>query len=182
VCFFFNRLPFLFVSVLCVSMHVYCVHAVGYSRRHQIPWNWSYRELWAPVWVLGNKPGSHTEATSALNIIKPPLRPLDGSFHGCIKVGCHRALLGITCFFQSHRTFLLPLSLKCPVVTNRHCHAMPSLFNFFKMALYYVVHTSLKFLANFLPQPSAYRHALPWSAYTSLPGATKVETIGSILT
>lgn len=32
----------------------------------QIPWNWSYRHLWATVWVLGNKPRSSVKAARTL--------------------------------------------------------------------------------------------------------------------
>ena len=27
-------------------------------RRHQVPWNWSYRALWGAMWVLWTEPGS----------------------------------------------------------------------------------------------------------------------------
>ena len=34
---------------------------------HQISWNWSYRQVWAAIWVLGLEPGSSGRAASALN-------------------------------------------------------------------------------------------------------------------
>jgi hypothetical protein len=40
------------MSVLPACMSVYHVH-----EDCQIPWDWSYRRLWAAVWVLGMNPG-----------------------------------------------------------------------------------------------------------------------------
>ena len=55
-------LPYLFIflcfngmrmGVLSACMSVHFKHAWCWSQR---PWNWSYRRLWAAVWVLGFKP------------------------------------------------------------------------------------------------------------------------------
>ena len=62
----------------CLFMN--CVHAIlmATRRRHQISWNWSYRQLWAAMWVLGTEAGFSTRAVSALNpgvIVSAPLNP-----------------------------------------------------------------------------------------------------------
>ena len=40
---------------------------------HQILWNWSYRQLWVAMWVLGIEPGSFGRTDSATNhqVISP---------------------------------------------------------------------------------------------------------------
>ena len=45
------------MSVLPASMSMHHVHEVPMKDRrgHCIPWNWSYRWLWATVWELGIK-------------------------------------------------------------------------------------------------------------------------------
>lgn len=35
--------------------------------RCQVPWNWSCRQFWAAIWVMGIEPGSSGRAASALN-------------------------------------------------------------------------------------------------------------------
>lgn len=46
----------------CMSVHHLCVWDPLETRRgHQIFWNWSYRYLWATLWVLGVEPGSLEE-------------------------------------------------------------------------------------------------------------------------
>jgi hypothetical protein len=39
-------------------MHIGILPTVSYVWLCQISWNWSYRQLWAAVWVLGIEPGS----------------------------------------------------------------------------------------------------------------------------
>ena len=41
--------------------------ACMYMCRCQVSWNWSYRQLWAAMWVLGMEPGPSGRAASALN-------------------------------------------------------------------------------------------------------------------
>ena len=52
---------------ICIHMYAYAVHAcsVYEVRRHQVPWNWSYRELGATMWVLGIKPQSSGGAAAS---------------------------------------------------------------------------------------------------------------------
>jgi hypothetical protein len=40
----------------------------------QMPWNWSYRQVWAAMWMLGMEPKSSGRAASAL-IAEPTLQP-----------------------------------------------------------------------------------------------------------
>jgi hypothetical protein len=49
-------------------------------REHWIPWNWSYRQLWATMWVLGVEPGSFGRATP-----EPTFQPFyDLHFFHCL--------------------------------------------------------------------------------------------------
>lgn len=52
---------------VCCEYHV-CTGALLLVRKGcWMPWNWSYRELWAVVWVLRTKPQFPKGAASALN-------------------------------------------------------------------------------------------------------------------
>jgi hypothetical protein len=50
---------------VCVS-HM-CLVPAELRRGHWIPWNWSYRQLLAALWVLGAKPHFSVRAVNALN-------------------------------------------------------------------------------------------------------------------
>ena len=52
-----------FYYCMCISVLPSCVSVWGC----QIPWNWSYRQLWAAMWMLGIEPGSSDRAVFALN-------------------------------------------------------------------------------------------------------------------
>ena len=47
-------------------MCAHCVY-VDTRRGHQIPWNWSNRQLWASIWVPGNELRSSAKAATAHN-------------------------------------------------------------------------------------------------------------------
>ena len=55
------------LQVCLCTKYVPGTHTV--LKRHQIPWNWTYRWLWASMWGLGTKPRS-----SPLSDILPPCR------------------------------------------------------------------------------------------------------------
>jgi hypothetical protein len=61
------------MSILPAYMYVHHMHAWCLKRPegHQI--SWSYRWLWATMWVLGSKPGSSARAASSLKhwVISP---------------------------------------------------------------------------------------------------------------
>lgn len=59
----------LFCGILPASRYMHHTHAWWLRRpeRSQIPENWSYRWLWATMYMLGIGPGSSTRAVSALN-------------------------------------------------------------------------------------------------------------------
>lgn len=64
-CFLFfvcGCLAYIFVRVPCV-----CQVPTEVRRWSQTTWDWSYRWLWATIWVLGIEHGSSTRATSGLN-------------------------------------------------------------------------------------------------------------------
>jgi hypothetical protein len=59
----------LFFICMCVSLPGLgwtCVCIAHRARRHQVPWNWTYRWLWTSMWVLGSEPPSSAKAASAL--------------------------------------------------------------------------------------------------------------------
>ena len=58
-----------------MSMHHACAVPSEAREGIRFPWVWSYRELWAAMWVLRIKPGSSGRAASALNhwVISPTL-------------------------------------------------------------------------------------------------------------
>lgn len=56
-----------FYVVLAESMLVHCVMHCGGQRGNQSPWNWSFRHLWATMWVLAIGPGSSGRWASPLN-------------------------------------------------------------------------------------------------------------------
>lgn len=63
---FKNELILQYMSV-CLHVSVHYVHVNTKARRgRKKPWNWSYRRLWAAIWVLGIDPGSSGKATSSL--------------------------------------------------------------------------------------------------------------------
>lgn len=76
-------LSILFLSILfiheclsvCVSVYHIQTVAEEVRRRHQIPWAWSYKWLWATMWVLGTEPESFTRETSALSSWARSLAP-----------------------------------------------------------------------------------------------------------
>ena len=51
---------------MCVCVLCPCLVPLKVRRGCQIPWNWSYRQLWAASWVLGSEPRSSARAASAL--------------------------------------------------------------------------------------------------------------------
>ena len=55
---------FMFIGVLLACLW-------GYQK----PWNWSYTQLWAVVWVLGIEPGSSGRTASALNLWATSVSP-----------------------------------------------------------------------------------------------------------
>jgi hypothetical protein len=61
---------------LLVYLHTTLLMSMEVRRGCWISKNWSYRQLWAPVWVLGTKLRSSGRATSAFNPWDPsPLAP-----------------------------------------------------------------------------------------------------------
>ena len=50
----------------CMYVRLCLVHGEAW-RGHQVPWNWSYRQLWAAMWVLGIEPRPFRRATNTLN-------------------------------------------------------------------------------------------------------------------
>ena len=85
--FFFKDLFYFYF--MCMSglpvyryVHYLCV-PVGGRREHWIPWNWSYRWVWAVVWVLGTEsgPSARAESTHDSWAISPaPMLFLDHNF------------------------------------------------------------------------------------------------------
>ena len=59
-------------------MSVYHVHAVAVTdrRRHQVPWDWGYRQLSAVIWVLGIEPSPLKEQPVLLTT-ESSLQPQD---------------------------------------------------------------------------------------------------------
>lgn len=54
-------------SQMCVCEP--CAYAArGDQRRVRSFENWSYKQFWVAMWVLGSKPGSSARAASALNM------------------------------------------------------------------------------------------------------------------
>ena len=51
----------------CVCVCTICVQCPQKPERHQSPWNWSYRCLWATMWVLTIEPGFSARAASDFN-------------------------------------------------------------------------------------------------------------------
>ena len=60
-----------------VCMYSVCVYLVPAEirKRHQMLGNWSYRWLWATMWVLGVTPRPSARATSTLNCWAVPADP-----------------------------------------------------------------------------------------------------------
>lgn len=58
-------LKIMYMNNLISCMSVHCMHAWchGGQKRCSIPWNGSYRPLWAVMWVLGIGPRSYGRAT-----------------------------------------------------------------------------------------------------------------------
>ena len=57
---------------VCMFVHVcpcmcVCPVPMRFRTRHLIPWNWSYRQLWATMWMLETEPGSSQRAATACN-------------------------------------------------------------------------------------------------------------------
>jgi hypothetical protein len=78
-----------------------CICVPHVSRGPQIPWNWSYRWLWATMWVLGIEPGSYWREACALSHWAIPPVLLKISFY-CL-----------FCFILLFKTGFL-CSLGCP--------------------------------------------------------------------
>jgi hypothetical protein len=75
---------FMGMSILFACTYAQYVSAVPKEarRRYWIPWKWSYRWLWAPVWMLGPKLRSSASAFGTLNLWAiPPVYTLSWSFH-----------------------------------------------------------------------------------------------------
>jgi hypothetical protein len=85
-CHFIFEIPLLKVylcaSLLLIHMNILpaCVCLMPREIRggHQMPWNWSYRWLWAATWVLGTEPKSSAAVASEVNhwAISPALTSL----------------------------------------------------------------------------------------------------------
>lgn len=62
------------MGLLSACMPTLCVWLVSREawRGHQIPWDWSYRQLWAIVWMLGIECGSSKKSDCSLSPAPPP--------------------------------------------------------------------------------------------------------------
>jgi hypothetical protein len=68
----FFKLLFLFylsTCFACMNACTLCAYLgpMEARRGHQMPWNWSYKWLWASMWVMQTKPGSSPRVASELN-------------------------------------------------------------------------------------------------------------------
>lgn len=72
----------------CMYVCASCMY-LGGQRGHWMPWDWSYRQLWGTMWVLGFKPGSSGRAASALSYGAIPLA-LKYSFSTHCKINLFR--------------------------------------------------------------------------------------------
>lgn len=59
----------------CLSVHYMCAVPSKDRKWHHIPWNWSYRQLWATKWVLGTEPRSSERAINVLKLWVISLAP-----------------------------------------------------------------------------------------------------------
>lgn len=66
---------FLFMFITCMW---------GYQK----PWNWSYRQVWASIWVQGTEPRSLRRAVSFLTTAEPSLQPLSFIPKECFIAPC----------------------------------------------------------------------------------------------
>ena len=72
--------PFWKICISCVwmiSLHVglYNTHN-GSRKEHRIPWNWSYRKLWATLWVMGTESRSSARERAEMPLsAKPSFQP-----------------------------------------------------------------------------------------------------------
>ena len=72
-----NKLLFLFIFYFFIFLKIhlflyallFCLHERLWGCH--IPWNWSYRKLWAAIWVLGVEPRSSGRVRS----VEPPFQP-----------------------------------------------------------------------------------------------------------
>ena len=60
-------LIFLIITLYFLCALVFCLHTC-LCWGCQIPWNWTYRQVWAAMWVLGIEPGFSGRAVSVLNL------------------------------------------------------------------------------------------------------------------
>lgn len=60
---------FMYITVLpaCTCVYHVCSEPTGAKRKHWIPWDCSYGQLWATVWAPGNTCASSVRAMSALS-------------------------------------------------------------------------------------------------------------------
>lgn len=57
----------------CICMHHLCTRALSGQKGYWIHSKWSYRQLWAAMWVLGAEPGPLPK--TVLLTSKPSLQP-----------------------------------------------------------------------------------------------------------
>jgi hypothetical protein len=66
--FVFYIFSFMWMGILLASVFAtFVCNANGSYKSYNIPCNWSYRQLWVTIWVLGFEPGSSWRAASPLN-------------------------------------------------------------------------------------------------------------------
>lgn len=51
-----------------MSVHYVSTAHTEARRRHWIPWDWDYRQLWVTMWVIGVKIDSFGRAAIVLNL------------------------------------------------------------------------------------------------------------------
>jgi hypothetical protein len=64
----FSLVLFLFVCVICTKCVNYMCSVPSKASKGYIPWNWSYRQLWATKWVFGIEPRSPERENSVLKL------------------------------------------------------------------------------------------------------------------
>lgn len=66
---FLSFLDYVYECFVCIYLCTICVPDThGCQKRCWISWTWSYKQLWADMWVLGNEPGSSARAASAQSL------------------------------------------------------------------------------------------------------------------
>lgn len=74
-----EKFNFIYVYNCFACVHVCvphgCLVLMESRRGHPIPWHWSYRQIWATMWILGLKPGSSRRAASIYSSLISPGLP-----------------------------------------------------------------------------------------------------------